>query len=64
MMHSTHSMFRADPTVSPLILSDRLLTLAKDAERAGMRGAAEHLLDLASEVLQPIPVGRIGYRQQ
>jgi hypothetical protein len=64
MMQSTHSTFRAEPTVSPLILCDRLLTLAKDADRAGMRGAAEHLLDLASEVLQPIPVGRNGSRWQ
>jgi hypothetical protein len=64
MMQSTHSMFRTGLTVSPLILCDRLLTLAKDADRAGMRFAAEHLPDLASEVLQPISVGRNGYRQQ
>jgi len=41
------------PTFSPLLLSDRLLTLAQDADRAGYRVAAEHLLDLASEVLDP-----------
>ena len=41
------------PTISPLLLCDRLLTLAKDADRAGLRGAAEHLLDLVSEVLEP-----------
>jgi hypothetical protein len=62
MIHGTHGMVQTDPTVSPLILCDRLLTLAKDADRAGLRGAAEHLLDLASEVLQPLPVGRIGCR--
>jgi hypothetical protein len=37
--------------VSPLLLSDRLLTLAEDADRAGYRGMAERLLDLAEQVL-------------
>lgn len=41
------------PAFSPLLLSDRLLTLAQDADRAGYRVAAEHLLYLASEVLDP-----------
>ena len=36
---------------SPLMLSDRLLTLAQDADRAGYRVAAENLLFLAEEVL-------------
>ena len=36
---------------SPLVLSDRLLTLAQDADQAGFRGTAEHLLNLASKVL-------------
>ena len=40
-----------EPAFSPLMLSDRLLTLAEDADRAGYRVAAEHLLYLASEVL-------------
>lgn len=40
------------PAFSPLILSDRLLTLAQDADRAGYRIAAEHLLFLAEEVLE------------
>jgi len=39
------------PAFSPLLLSDRLLTLAEDADKAGFRIAAEHLLYLASEVL-------------
>jgi hypothetical protein len=39
------------PVFSPLMLSDRLLTLAQDADQAGLRSAAEHLLSLASEVL-------------
>ena len=41
-----------EPAFSPLMLSDRLLTLAEDADRAGYRIAAEHLLFLASEVLE------------
>ena len=36
---------------SPLMLSDRLLTLAEDADRAGFRLTAEHLLTLAEDVL-------------
>lgn len=36
---------------SPLMLSDRLITLAQDADRAGYRIAAENLLFLAEEVL-------------
>lgn len=39
------------PAFSPLLLSDRLLTLAEDADKAGYRIAAEHLLQLASDVL-------------
>lgn len=39
------------PTMSPLMLSDRLLRLAEDADHAGFPVAAEHLLYLASEVL-------------
>lgn len=37
--------------VSPLVLCDRLISLAQDADRSGFLVAAEHLLYLASEVL-------------
>ena len=40
-----------DPAFSPLLLSDRLLTLAEDADKAGFRTAAKRLLHLASTVL-------------
>jgi hypothetical protein len=40
------------PPMSILVLSDRLLTLAKDADHVGMRVAAEHLLYLAHYVLE------------
>jgi hypothetical protein len=37
---------------SPLILCDRLLTLAQDADRAGYAVTAEHLLHLAHTVFE------------
>ncbi len=36
---------------SPLVLCDRLLTLAQEAERAGCAITAEHLIHLAHSVL-------------
>lgn len=44
----------ADPTptfvTSPLVLSDRLLTLAQDADRAGYQVTADGLVQLAHRV--------------
>jgi hypothetical protein len=37
--------------VSPLMLADRLLTLAQDADRAGYTGAASHLVTAMYKVL-------------
>jgi hypothetical protein len=37
---------------SPLMLCDRLLTLAQDADRAGYAVTAEHLLELAHTVFE------------
>ena len=37
---------------SPLMLCDRLLTLAQDADRAGYASTAEHLLHLAHTVFE------------
>ncbi len=37
--------------VSPLMLADRLLTLAQDADRAGYTGAAAHLVTAMYKVL-------------
>ena len=34
-------------TISPLVLADRLLDLARQADRAGYAGAAERLITLA-----------------
>ncbi len=36
---------------SPLMLADRLLTLAQDADRAGFTGAAGHLVTAMYKVL-------------
>jgi hypothetical protein len=45
----------AAPIISPLMIADHLLRLAEEADSVGLRGTAEHLLDLASEVLeQPV----------
>jgi hypothetical protein len=38
------------PAVSELVLSDRLIKLAEDADRAGYTAMAEHLLSLACSV--------------
>ena len=35
---------------SPMVLSDRLLSLAEEADRAGCKTTAEHLLNLAHTV--------------
>lgn len=39
-----------DPQMSVLVLADRLLTLAQDAERAGLMDTADHLVRLAHDV--------------
>lgn len=64
-MSDTTCTMPASFAVSPLLICDRLLTLAQDAERAGLRGPAQQLLDLVSEVLQPvIPVHPVQRRRR
>ena len=56
---STHARkTKAVPTicVSPLMLADRLLTLAQDADRAGFFKPAERLLKLAYAVCDEKPL--------
>jgi hypothetical protein len=48
MRHASTLGVATKPTLSELVLSDRLITLAKDADRAGY--IAEHLLTLACSV--------------
>jgi hypothetical protein len=43
------------PAFSELVLSDRLITLAKDADCAGYIDTAEHLLSLACSVFDEAP---------
>ncbi len=42
-------------SVSPMVLSDRLLALAQDADRAGFTDTAEGLLRLAHTVFDERP---------
>ena len=48
------TILTAPATISPLVLSDRLLTLAQDADRAGQRDAARCLVALACGVFDHI----------
>ncbi len=43
------------PVPSPLMLCDRLLSLAEDADRAGCSYTAQHLLKLAFKVCEERP---------
>ena len=45
-------------SVSPLVLSDRLIALAQDADRAGYTGTAEQLVSLACAVFDEAPEPR------
>lgn len=45
--------------LSPLMLSDRLLHLAREADRAGLRDAASSLVRLACDVLDAPPGTRL-----
>lgn len=47
----------AAPPVSPLVLADRLITLAQDADRAGYRLQAEHLVSMVYSVLDTTGYG-------
>ncbi len=44
------------PGISPLMLSDHLLKLAEEADRAGLAGAATMLIGLAHSVLDKRPL--------
>jgi hypothetical protein len=55
MRHASPISTATKPAFSELILSDRLITLAKDADRAGYIDTAEHLLDLACSVFDEAP---------
>ena len=55
MMPATHFDPSRKPTISELVLSDRLIALAEDADRAGYTDTAEHLVTLACSVFDEAP---------
>jgi len=55
MVPTTDFRIRQSATVSPLTLSYRLITLAKDAETAGYAITAEQLLRLAITIFDEAP---------
>ncbi len=55
MMDALSPTTPTQPPVTPLLLSDRLLSLAEQADRAGMRLTAERILRLATTVLNEPP---------
>jgi len=55
MSHATSTQAAASPRVSPLVLSDRLITLAEAADRAGYTETAEQLVTLACSVFDEAP---------
>ena len=55
MLHVRTNDSSSSIPCSELVLSDRLLALAQDADRAGYTGTAEHLLTLACSVFDEAP---------
>jgi len=47
-----HAALPNTPPPSPLVLCDRLISLAQDADRAGCPSTAEHLVQLAFSVFE------------
>lgn len=50
-----NSTFAAHAAPSPLVLADRLISLAQDADRAGYVAAASNLVALALAVFDETP---------
>jgi len=55
MFHTIALREPPKPAVSELMLSDRLIALAEDADRAGFTDTAEHLVTLACSVFDEAP---------
>ena len=55
MLHFVECAPALPAGISPLMLSDQLLTLAQQADRAGFAGTAEQLVGLACAVLDAPP---------
>ena len=56
MLHHPLTESLLKPAVSELVLSDRLIALAKMADRAGYTDTAEHLVTLACTVFDEAAV--------
>ncbi len=57
-MSNLETATRTPTPISPLVLADRLITLAQDADRAGYRASATRLLGLAYAVFDEQPCAR------
>ena len=55
MTHLTPTVPPGEVVVSEMVLSDRLITLAEDADRAGYADTAERLITLACSVFDEAP---------
>ena len=55
-IHTSNDTRLSPACVSPLMLADRLLSLAQDADRAGMAKPAQRLLKLAYAVCNEKPL--------
>lgn len=51
--------FAKRPRFSPLVLADQLLTLAQEADRAGLHDSASRLIGLVYSVLDEEPGARV-----
>ena len=51
MLHLTATI-PTPPAPSPLVLCDRLISLAQEADRAGFTTTAAHLVDLIEEMFE------------
>lgn len=58
-----YSQYRLSTCSSPLMLSDRLLALAEDADRAGCAITADHLVELAHSVFDDVAPARVPARR-
>ncbi len=58
MSYSENAATPMPTPISPLMLADRLITLAQDADRAGYQDSATRLLGLAYAVFDEQPRAR------
>jgi hypothetical protein len=54
-MYNREALHEDQPPVSKLVISDRLIALAQEAERAGYTATAHDLVNLACSVFDETP---------